>query len=119
RRPALRLLRRPIRLRGDGSLDPPRARRRFPAMKVLLLALLLAGAGPGSDELFALYARGQYDEAMREGAASGTAAGLAIAARAAMADATMRREPCLDCLKRGEDFARRAIAADRTMADGH
>jgi len=88
-------------------------------MKVLLLALLLAGAGPGSDELFALYARGQYDEAMREGAASGTAAGLAIAARAAMADATMRREPCLDCLKRGEDFARRAIAADRTMADGH
>ena len=88
-------------------------------MKAALLALLLAGAGPGSDELFALYARGQYDEAMREGAASGTAAGLAIASRAAMADAMMRREPCLECLKRGEDFARRAIAADGTMADGH
>ncbi|HEY4276523.1 MAG TPA: hypothetical protein VGM68_13630 [Rhizomicrobium sp.] len=88
-------------------------------MKAALLALLLAGAGPGSDELFGLYARGQYEEAMRAGAASNSAAGFAIAARAAMADAMTRREPCLECLKRGEDFARRAIAADETMADGH
>jgi tetratricopeptide (TPR) repeat protein len=88
-------------------------------MKGALLALLLAGAGSGSDELFALYARGQYEEAMRQGAASGTASGLAIAARAAMADAMMRSVPCLDCLKRGEDFARRAIAADPHAPDGH
>jgi hypothetical protein len=88
-------------------------------MKAALLALVLAGAGPGSDELFALYARGQYDEAMRAGAASGTAGGLAIAARAAMADAMMRPAPCLDCLKRGEEYARRAIAADPRAPDGH
>jgi hypothetical protein len=56
---------------------------------------------------------------MRQGAAAGTAAGLAIAARAAMADAMMRPAPCLECLKRGESYARRAIAADRDAPDGH
>ena len=56
---------------------------------------------------------------MRQGAAAGNAAGFAIAARAAMADAMMRPEPCLECLKRGEAFARRAIAADPNAPDGH
>ena len=56
---------------------------------------------------------------MRQGEAAGTAAGLAIAARAAMADAMMKPAPCLECLKRGEDYARRAIAADEDAPDGH
>jgi len=88
-------------------------------MKEALLALLLAGSAPDAGDLFQLYARGQYDEAMRQGAASGTATGLALAARAAMADAMMRPQPCLECLKRGEAFARRAIAADNDAPDGH
>lgn len=89
-------------------------------MKAALFALLLAGSAPQDDgALFALYADGHYDEAMRAGAAAGTAAGFAIAARAALADAMMRPAPCLECLKRGEAFARRAVAADWNMPDGH
>jgi hypothetical protein len=87
-------------------------------MKAALLALLLA-APPENSALFTLYAQGHYEEAMRQGAASGTAAGFAIAARAAMADAMMKPAPCLECLKRGEAFARRAIAADKDAPDGH
>ncbi|MES2255124.1 MAG: hypothetical protein V4559_08790 [Pseudomonadota bacterium] len=88
-------------------------------MKAALLALVLAAAPAENGPLFALYAQGQYEEAMRQGGAAGTAAGLAIAARAAMADAMMRPTPCLECLKRGEAYARRAIAADKDAPDGH
>jgi tetratricopeptide (TPR) repeat protein len=88
-------------------------------MKAALLALVLSAAPAGNNALFTLYAQGHYEEAMRQGAATGTAASLAIAARAAMADAMMKPAPCLDCLKRGEAYARRAIAADQNMADGH
>ncbi len=88
-------------------------------MKAALLALVLAASPAESTSLFALYAQGQYDEAMRQGAATGTAMGFAIAARAAMADAMMRPAPCLECLKRAEAYARRAVAADRDAADGH
>jgi len=56
---------------------------------------------------------------MSQGEATGTAAGFAIAARAALADAMMRPQPCLECLKRAEAYARRAVAADRGAADGH
>ena len=87
-------------------------------MKAALLALLLA-APPENSALFPLYAQGRYEEAMRQGAAAGTAAGFAIAARAAMADAMMKPAPCLECLKRGEAYARRAIAADENAPDGH
>jgi hypothetical protein len=88
-------------------------------MKAALLALLLAAASTENNALFALYAEGHYEEAMRQGAATGTAAGFAIAARAAMADAMMRPAPCLECLRRGEAFARRAVAADGQASDGH
>lgn len=87
-------------------------------MKAALLAFLLA-APPENSALFSLYAQGHYEEAMRQGAAAGDAAGFAIAARAAMADAMMKPAPCLECLKRGEAYARRAIAADKDAPDGH
>ena len=45
-------------------------------MKAALLALLLAAASAENNALFALYAEGHYEEAMRQGAAAGTAAGL-------------------------------------------
>ena len=88
-------------------------------MKAALFALALAGAAPDTSALFALYADGHYQEAMRAGEDSHTAEGLAIAARAALADAMTRPEPCLSCLKRAEADARRAIALDEHLADGH
>ena len=88
-------------------------------MKAALVALALAGAAPDSSALFALYAEGHYQDAMRRGEESHSAEGLAIAARAALADAMTRPEPCLSCLQRAEEDARRAIALDGHMADGH
>jgi len=88
-------------------------------MKGALFALALAGAPPDANALFALYAEGHYQEAMRQGEDSHSAEGLAIAARAALADAMIRPEPCLSCLKRAEEDARRAIALDGRLADGH
>ena len=87
-------------------------------MKGALIALVLAGT-PANDALFALYAEGHYQDAMRRGEESHTAQGLAIAARAALADAMMQPEPCLACLKRGEEDARRAIALDTHLPDAH
>jgi len=87
-------------------------------MKAALLALVLAGA-PADNALFALYAEGHYPDAMRRGEESHTAQGLAIAARAALADAMMRPAPCLACLQRGEEDARRAVALDARLSDAH
>ncbi len=65
----------------------------------LVLALLFVivtvpalGATP-----YEIYASGRYEDAMKAGTATGTAAGLATAARAALADATTRPVPCLAC----------------------
>jgi tetratricopeptide (TPR) repeat protein len=66
-----------------------------------------------------LYVAGKYAEAERAAAAQGTAAGYALAARAELAAETMRVEPCLECLKRAEDFALRAIASDPKLVEGH
>lgn len=88
-------------------------------MKAALLALVLAAAPANSSALFALYAQGHYQEAMRRGEDSHIADGLAIAARAALADAMTRPEPCLSCLQRAEEDARRAVALDARLADGH
>jgi len=51
--------------------------------------------------------------------AARNAAGYATAARAALADATTRPEPCPDCLRRVEILARQAILADPRVAEGH
>jgi hypothetical protein len=66
-----------------------------------------------------LYVAGKYQEAENAGLAQADAAGLALAARSALAAEMMRAAPCLDCLKRGEGEARRAIALDPKMPDGH
>ena len=87
----------------------------------LLLTLLLAtpAFADSANTPFALYVAGRYEDAMRAGAAANNAAGYTLAARAALADAGARDKPCLDCLKRAEDYARRAIAADPKQPDGH
>lgn len=88
-------------------------------MKRLAFVLLLIAAPASADQLYSLYASGQYQEAMRAGADARTSEGFAIAARAALAEAAMRPAPCLGCLRRAEDFARRAVAADTHDPDGH
>jgi hypothetical protein len=88
-------------------------------MKGWALALLLSGV-PGAhaaDPLYALYAAGHYEQAISAGEAAHTGAGLALAARAALADAAQRPRPCLACLERAEAFARKAVAADPRLAD--
>ncbi len=88
-------------------------------LAMLLVATPVLAANPVNDGVYQLYASGRYDEAMRFGETSNSASGLAIAARAALADAMMRAKPCLECLKRAEDFARGSIAADAAQADAH
>jgi tetratricopeptide (TPR) repeat protein len=90
---------------------------RFMLAVLLLLAPLSARAAT-TDEIFALYVRGDYEQAARAGEASRTAAGLAIAARAVLADEVLRDTPCLSCLERAEALARQAVAADPHFAFG-
>jgi hypothetical protein len=91
-------------------------------MKIAALALLMLAApatqATTTDEIFAAYAKGSYDQAARAGEASHTAPGLAIAARAVLADEVLRDAPCMDCLKHAEDLARQAIAIDPHHAYG-
>jgi tetratricopeptide (TPR) repeat protein len=91
-------------------------------MKALLLALLMLAPvtvfAATPDEVHALYARGAYEQAAQAGEASHSAAGLATAARAVLADAVLRDAPCLSCLQRAEGLARQAIAADPHHAFG-
>ncbi|MEI9991179.1 MAG: hypothetical protein WDM86_14175 [Rhizomicrobium sp.] len=85
------------------------------AIGIALLALP-AGAAPTPWDL---YVAGHYAEAMKAGAAAATAQGYLTAARAALADATTRPAPCLDCLQHAEALARKATAADPRLADAH
>ena len=69
-------------------------------------------------EIFAVYAKGDYEQAARLGEASHTAPGLATAARAVLADDVLRETPCLPCLERAEALSRQAIAVDPHHAFG-
>ncbi len=91
-------------------------------MKVAALALLLLlpsmARAATTDEIFAVYARGDYEQAAKLGEASHTAPGLAIAARAVLADEVLRDKPCMPCLLRAEKLSRQAIALDPHYAFG-
>ena len=86
----------------------------------LVLALLLVPLSGmcATDEIFATYARGDYEQAARMGEASRTAPGLATAARAVLAEAVLRDTPCLPCFERAERLSRQAVAADPHHAFG-
>jgi tetratricopeptide (TPR) repeat protein len=88
------------------------------ALILLMLLVPLSARAASDDEIFAAYAHGEYEQAIRMGEASGTAPGLAIAARAALADDVLRDAPCLACLERAEKLARQAIAVDPHNAFG-
>ena len=88
------------------------------ALAALLLLMPVSAWAATSDEIFAVYAKGDYEQAARLGEASHTAPGLAIAARAVLADAVLRDTPCLPCLERAESLSRQAVAADPHHAFG-
>lgn len=80
------------------------------ALAVALFASPAASAAePTPDRL---YETGQYDAAIAAGHAAGTADGYAVAARAELAKERLRAAPCLECVRRAEADARKAIAAD-------
>ncbi len=84
----------------------------------ILFAVLLAWPAEAAGDALALYRQGEYEQAIAAASAENSAGGFAIAARAALAE-SMMRSPCLECLKRAEDFARKSISADAGLADGH
>lgn len=86
------------------------------ALGLCLIATASAAADPTPLEL---YNTGRYDEAIKAGLAEHDAEGFATAAHAELAKEQMRAAPCLDCLKRAEDYARKSIAADSTQAGPH
>ena len=93
-------------------------------MKRTLVALsLLVAAAPALAQQaptpLELYDAGRYDAAIQAGLAQHDADGFATAAHAELAKERMRPAPCLDCLKRAEAYARKAIAADPKEAAPH
>jgi hypothetical protein len=88
----------------------------------LLLAIAVAIAAPAHGEeqsSYRLYADGQYEQAIKAGLTENDAPGFSAAARAALAEEASRDQPCLECLQKAESYARRAIAANPKLADGH
>jgi hypothetical protein len=65
-----------------------------------------------ADPAFDLWTQGKYEEAIKTGLAEKTPEGLSVAARAAASDMTMHTSPCMECVKRTEDLARKALAAN-------
>jgi hypothetical protein len=72
-----------------------------------------AAMNPSAAEL---YRAGEYEAAIEKGEAVGDAENLAIAAQAAVVVTTLKGGPCLECAKRAEALARKAIAADPARA---
>ncbi|HEY1630322.1 MAG TPA: hypothetical protein VGF56_03360 [Rhizomicrobium sp.] len=89
------------------------------ALFFLALSFFASPTHAADNRVWQLYASGRYDDAMKAGEAQNNAAGLALAARAGLAQEMMRAQPCLDCLKHIEADARRAVALDPRLPDGH
>src|SRR6266478_1137295 len=89
------------------------------AATIFLLISSVAQAAPANATALDIYENGEYLEAAQAAAREGGSAGFALAARATLADATLREQPCLPCLREAEEFARAAIAADANYAEGY
>lgn len=72
-----------------------------------------------AEDASALYAKGDYEGAIKAGEAAGNADGLIMAARAALHEAKLRDTACNDCFKRVEALAQRAVAADPKRPEGY
>src|SRR5688572_1392898 len=89
------------------------------AVAIVVLAAIVPARAADNAPAMALFEKGDYLAAVKAGAAEGTATSLTLAARATLADATLREAPCLECLQSAEALARRAIAADPNNMEGH
>ena len=87
------------------------------AAATFALALFGANVAAAQTTPLELYQAGKYDAAIKVGLSADNADGFAVAARAELAEEMMRDAPCLDCLKRAEGDARKAIAADPKQAE--
>jgi hypothetical protein len=83
----------------------------------LVTGLLCSPAMSAEQTPFELYRAGKYEAAIAAGEATNDANGLAVAARAAFAQANLSEKPCLSCLQRVEGFARHSIALDTMHPD--
>jgi hypothetical protein len=92
--------------------------RKTPLWAVLSLCFWASAAlAQDAAAAFERYRIGDYEGAITTGQAANTGPALAVAARAAFAEANLRDTPCLQCLKRVEDLARRSIMLDMNHAD--
>lgn len=87
------------------------------AFAVLIAAALITGAA-GAQTAKQFYIAGKYGQAEAAGTSENTAESLTYAARAVLAREAMTA-PCLDCLKRAEGYARKAVAADPKYPEAH
>lgn len=86
---------------------------RFTAVLILAFACLwLPVQAQDAATAFEHYQMGDYQGAVRIGEAANNGPGLAVAARAAFAQANLRDTPCLPCLEQVEALARRSIMLD-------
>lgn len=85
----------------------------------LILFTLVAPSAFARETPLSLFIQGQFARAEAAGLAENSAEGFAIAARAVLADAMMRDQPCLDCLKHAEELSRRAVTSDPKLPEGH
>jgi hypothetical protein len=83
------------------------------------LALLMMCGAAHAETPIELYRQGKFEAAIAAGMAAGDAEGYATAARSELAAETMAPDRCLDCIRRAEADARKAIAADPKLVDGH
>ncbi len=82
------------------------------------LKATLTATSAQADTAKHLYETGNYEKAESAGAAENDAEGLTYAARAILAHETMG-PPCLECLKRAEGYARKAVASNPNYPDAH
>ena len=87
-------------------------------LMVLCLAFAAPSAWAAESSALALFEKGEYAKAIDTAAAEGGGVGFALAARATLAEASLRDAACLECLKRAEGYARQAIAADPDNLEG-
>jgi tetratricopeptide (TPR) repeat protein len=85
----------------------------------LVLCIVLEPAHAADNGADGLFEKGEYLAAAKAAAAAGGATNLAFAARATLADASLRETPCMECLQNAEALARRTITADPNNMEGH
>jgi tetratricopeptide (TPR) repeat protein len=80
---------------------------------------LAAAPALAQDTPQSLYDKGDYAAAVAAGEAKGDAVSLTIATRAALSEEKLKDTPCLECFRKVEALAQRAIDADPKKPDAY